>query len=93
LAGQATESGLDRELPPLLLQFIYLPFMHAETIAEQERSLALFHSLHDAENIRYARIHEAIIRRFGRFPHRNAVLGRHTTPAEQLFLDAGGFSG
>ena len=92
-ADRAIGSGVDREVPLSLRQFIYLPFMHAETIAEQERSLALFHSLHDTENVRYAKIHEVIIRRFGRFPHRNAVLGRHTTPAEQAFLESGGFSG
>ena len=70
-----------------------MPFMHAERIADQERCVLYFHALGAEEALRFARIHEQIIRRFGRFPHRNPVLGRHTTPAEQAYLDGGGFTG
>jgi uncharacterized protein (DUF924 family) len=74
-------------------QFLFLPLLHSENLADQERAVALFREAGDAEGIRYAEHHADIIRRFGRFPHRNAILGRHTTPAEQEFLDAGGFAG
>lgn len=93
VARRAIEAGFDRQVDPLLRQFFYLPFMHSELIADQERCVALCHSLPDRGNLPFARDHEAIIRRFGRFPHRNRVLGRHTSPAEQAFLDGGGFSG
>jgi uncharacterized protein (DUF924 family) len=73
--------------------FFYLPFMHSENLADQERSLALGQQVGDPETEKYAAIHADIIRRFGRFPHRNAVLGRTTTPEEQAYLDAGGFAG
>jgi uncharacterized protein (DUF924 family) len=73
--------------------FFYLPFTHSENLADQERSLALVRRTGDAETEDYAKIHADIIRRFGRFPHRNAVLGRVTTPEEQAFLDSGGFAG
>jgi uncharacterized protein (DUF924 family) len=73
--------------------FFYLPFMHSEHLADQERSLALVRRIGDRENEKYAEIHADIIRRFGRFPHRNAALGRATTPPEHAFLDAGGFAG
>ena len=62
-------------------------------LADQERCCALFRATGDAELLKWAEQHADIIRRFGRFPHRNAVLGRATTPEEQAFLDAGGFAG
>jgi uncharacterized protein (DUF924 family) len=70
-----------------------LPLMHAENLADQERCLALCRAADDAEGVKYAEIHADIIRRFGRFPHRNRILGRMTTPQEQAFLDGGGFAG
>ncbi|AQS41121.1 MAG: PiT family inorganic phosphate transporter [Candidatus Tokpelaia hoelldobleri] len=73
--------------------FLYLPFEHSEDMADQQLSLRLFHQLGDAEMLRFAEIHADIIRRFGRFPHRNAVLDRQTTREEQKFLDEGGFAG
>ncbi len=82
----------DQQIEPQLRSFCYLPFEHSEDLADQERSLALFEPL-GGEAFEYARIHHDIIRRFGRFPHRNTVLGRSTTPEEQAFLDAGGFAG
>ena len=93
IAKAAISSGFHQKVPPELTVFFYLPFMHSESIADQDRSVALCHSLPDGDNLPYARDHERIIRRFGRFPHRNPALGRHTSPAEQAFLDAGGFSG
>lgn len=92
LAIQAIESGLDRQVPEALRQFFYLPFEHSEQIADQMLAVRYCHSV-DAETLRWAKIHEAIIRRFGRFPHRNEALGRHTTPTERDFLSSGGFGG
>ena len=71
-------------------QFFYLPFEHSENLADQERGLALYTAAGDADGLKWAELHADIIRRFGRFPHRNAVLGRATTPEEQAFLDGGG---
>ena len=93
IAREAIDAGFDQEVAPDLRCFFYLPFMHSEAIADQERCVALCHALGAAAISRYAREHERIIRRFGRFPHRNPILGRHTTPAEQAFLDGGGFAG
>lgn len=62
-------------------------------MADQERGIALYEAAGDPDNLKWARIHADIIRRFGRFPHRNAVLGRETTAEEQAFLDSGGFAG
>jgi uncharacterized protein (DUF924 family) len=80
-------------VPSELRGFFYLPFEHSEDPADQERSVAFRKAIGDAEGLKWAEIHADIIRRFGRFPHRNAVLGRTTTPEEQKFLDDGGFSG
>ena len=93
VAWRALEAGFDRTVDPSLRSFFYLPFMHSETIADQERCVALCHSLENRSAFPFARDHERIIRRFGRFPHRNVALGRHTSPAEQAFLESGGFSG
>ena len=84
--------GTARMFDPDLRVFFYLPFEHSEDPADQERAVALIAPL-DEEQRRYAELHRDIIRRFGRFPHRNAVLGRETTPEEQRFLDEGGFAG
>ena len=93
VAARAIERGFDLQLPVQERSFFYLPFEHSEAMADQERSLTLFRALGDAESLRWAELHADIIRRFGRFPHRNAVLGRATTPEEQAFLDSGGFAG
>lgn len=74
-------------------RFFYLPFMHSEHLGDQERCIRLCRDADDPEGARHALIHADIIRRFGRFPHRNAALGRATTPEEQAFLAAGGFAG
>ena len=93
VADRALERGFDREVPQQERQFFYLPFMHSEILADQERCLELARGLGDDEVTKYAELHADIIRRFGRFPHRNAMLGRAMTPDEQAFLDAGGFAG
>ena len=91
VADRALSRGIDREFPADERQFFYLPFMHSENVADQERCIALYGRSADAEGLRHAEIHADIIRRFGRFPHRNRALGRTTTLDEQAFLDAGGF--
>jgi uncharacterized protein (DUF924 family) len=85
--------GFDQRVAVAERLFFYLPFEHSETLADQERACALVRALGDADLLRWADLHADIIRRFGRFPHRNAVLGRTSTPAEQAFLDEGGFAG
>jgi uncharacterized protein (DUF924 family) len=84
--------GYDAEAGDLRA-FFYLPFEHSEDLADQERGVALYKAAGDDEGLKWGEIHADIIRRFGRFPHRNAVLGRATTAEEQKFLDDGGFSG
>jgi uncharacterized protein (DUF924 family) len=91
VAGRAIDRGADARIDPVLVEFLYMPFMHSENLADQLRCVELFRSSPD--NVKYAEEHADIIRRFGRFPHRNRLLGRATTEAEQAFLDAGGFSG
>jgi len=93
VAERAIARGFDCDTPVTERQFFYLPFEHSETMADQERCCALFRAAGDAEHLKWAELHADIIRRFGRFPHRNAMLGRVTTPEEQAFLDAGGFKG
>jgi uncharacterized protein (DUF924 family) len=93
VADRAIARGFDQRVAKSDRQFLYLPFEHSEDLADQERALALFRAHGDADLLKWAELHADIIRRFGRFPHRNAVLGRATTPAEQAFLDAGGFPG
>ena len=85
--------GFDSQVLKELRSFFYLPFEHSEDLADQERCIALNKATGDADGLKWAEIHANIIRRFGRFPHRNAALGRTTTPEEQAFLDGGGFAG
>jgi uncharacterized protein (DUF924 family) len=89
-ASAAIAAGHDQAFEPALRAFFYLPFEHSEDIADQERSLALFAALGDGNYLAYAQAHRDVIARFGRFPHRNAALGRDSTPEEQAWLDAGG---
>lgn len=92
-AAEAVDRGYDAEVEPALRMFFYLPFEHSEDIADQERSVELHRNLDGEDAGKWAVLHKDIIERFGRFPHRNAVLGRKTTPEEQAWLDAGGFKG
>lgn len=93
IAERAVNTGYDRATPMPLRMFFYLPFEHAENLAMQARCVSLMETTGNEEYVRYARVHRDIIARFGRFPHRNAALGRASTPEEQAFLDAGGFAG
>lgn len=92
LAKHAVERGFPRSVEPGLRGFFYLPFSHSESLADQQRAVEL-NADTDAKWLHFARIHREVIDRFGRFPHRNAILGRATTQAEQRFLDEGGFAG
>ncbi|MBS0534247.1 MAG: DUF924 family protein [Proteobacteria bacterium] len=87
IAAGALVRGFDAQVAAELRSFFYLPFEHSENMKDQERSVALCKATGDADLLKWAEIHADIIRRFGRFPHRNAVLGRATTAAEQAFLD------
>ncbi|MCJ8507686.1 DUF924 family protein [Rhizobium lemnae] len=91
-ARQALAAGLDKQVEEQLRIFFYLPFMHAETLADQELCCTLCEPL-GGTSLQYAIIHRDIVARFGRFPHRNSILLRETTAEEQAFLNAGGFSG
>jgi uncharacterized protein (DUF924 family) len=87
IAKQAIEKGYDEELDKPARSFLYMPFQHSEDPKDQQRSLLLFTALGDAEQLRFARLHNDVVARFGRFPHRNAVLGRKPTALEQAAGD------
>jgi uncharacterized protein (DUF924 family) len=93
LALRAVDRGVDQRVETPFRQFVYMPLMHSEDLADQERCCALFLATGETDNLKFADEHADIIRRFGHFPHRNRVLGRATTPEEQAFLDDGGFGG
>lgn len=90
VARQALAAGFDAHLPPVWRWFLYLPFEHSEDLADQAMSLRLYAGLPEdeekPEQLNYARRHYEIIARFGRFPHRNAILGRPNTADEEAFL-------
>ena len=92
LAKKALARGFDRELSIEERKFLYMPFEHSENPAEQARSMELFGTLDNELDLDYARRHKEIIDRFGRFPHRNAVLGRISTPEEIEFIKEPGSS-
>ena len=87
VAGRAIEQGFDNDMVGERKAFLYLPFMHSESLADQQRSLALYEAAGLEDNLRYARHHRDIIERFGRFPHRNAALGRESTAEELAYLE------
>jgi len=93
VAIRSIERGFDQRVAVPERFFFYLPFEHSESLADQERCIALNRASGDTDALKWAEVHAGIIRRFGRFPHRNKVLGRATTPEEQVFLDEGGFAG
>jgi uncharacterized protein (DUF924 family) len=93
IAAGALVRGFDAQAPSGMRGFFYLPFEHSEDIADQARAVAFYKIIGDTDGLKWAELHAGIIRRFGRFPHRNGVLGRTTTAQEQAFLDAGGFDG
>jgi uncharacterized protein (DUF924 family) len=85
-AERAIERGFAERAAPEMRRFFYLPFMHSEELAAQERSVALNEALGEKDSIHWARHHRDIVARFGRFPHRNAILGRASTAEEAAFL-------
>lgn len=93
VADRALARGFDQQVPDDMRLFFYLPFEHSETMADQDRCCALVKALGNADLLHWAELHADVIRRFGRFPHRNALLGRTTTPAEKAYLDSDGFAG
>ena len=93
VAKRAIERGFDMDLSKQKRRWLYMPFMHSEDLADQERGVELFARSELSESLPFAVEHADIIRRFGRFPHRNAILGRQTTPEEEAFLAGGGFAG
>jgi uncharacterized protein (DUF924 family) len=92
VAAAATDAGYDKAIEKGLRLFFYLPFGHSENLADQELAVALCRALGQPD-LGHAERHRDIIRLFGRFPHRNPILGRTMTPAEQRFLDEGGYAG
>jgi uncharacterized protein (DUF924 family) len=93
LAKMSVSRGYHQKLVPPLAMWLLMPFEHAEDLDAQNRCVALFGTLGLHDMVYYAQMHLDIIARFGRFPHRNAVLGRRSTAAELAFLKSGGFAG
>jgi uncharacterized protein (DUF924 family) len=93
VAKHALAQGFDEKFEIPKRNFFYLPLMHSENLGDQELCVALSREKADENTLKFAELHADIIRRFGRFPHRNALLGRRTSPEEQAFLDMGGFAG
>lgn len=92
VADAAVRAGHDRAVDDGMALFFYLPFAHSECLEDQDRAVALASRLPEPSPT-HARRHRDIIRRFGRFPHRNPILGRTMTAEEQRYLDEGGYQG
>lgn len=90
LAQVAIAKGFDRSLTQIQRAFLYLPFMHSESAQIHERALQLYEVLGLEQQLEFELKHKVIIDRFGRYPHRNAILGRESTPEEALFLQQPG---
>ena len=84
----AVDRGLDAALSDPQKAFLYVPLMHSEQLADQDESVRLYRAAGLANNLRFAEHHRELVRRFGRFPHRNAILGRGSTPEELAYLDS-----
>lgn len=91
IASGAIEQGFDLRIDPPARQFFYLPFEHSENLDDQTRAVELFTEFMPGENLRHAELHRDTIARFGRFPWRNAALGRSPTAAENRVMTAGGY--
>lgn len=91
IADQAIAAGFDLRIAPPARQFFYLPFEHSEDLANQNRAVELFAEFMPGENLRHAELHRDAIAHFGRFPWRNAALGRVPTPQEDRVMAAGGY--
>lgn len=88
IAAHAISRGFDAQLDGAQKAFLYMPYMHSEDLADQDRAIALFERAGLADNAKWARHHREIVRRFGRFPHRNALLGRPSSAAEEAWLQS-----
>ena len=97
VADRAIARGFDQAFDLLMRQFFYLPYQHHEDMTSQNRAVAIYENYvaagGDPETLRFARLHADLIARFGRFPHRNAVMGRISTADEIGYLASGGFAG
>jgi uncharacterized protein (DUF924 family) len=93
VAARAIEKQFDAATDTDMRFLFYMPFEHAEDLALQDRCVTLFTNLGDGNYLKYATLHRDVIARFGRFPHRNPILGRKSTPEELAFLADGGFAG
>lgn len=89
----AVASGADQAVATDRRAFFYMPFEHSEKLKDQKRSVELFEALGNDEYIRFAESHRDVVARFGRFPHRNAILKRRSTPAERDYLSSGESTG
>ena len=86
IARYVIDKGWDIKIPDEQKAFLYMPFMHSESSADQDRSVALYEAAELENNLKFAKHHREIIRRFGRFPHRNKILGRESSEAEVAYL-------
>ena len=86
VADHAIVQGFHLDMPEDWRIFLFLPFTHSEDLADQDRAVALYETFGPEANLKWARHHREIVRRFGRFPHRNAILGRESTPEEAAWL-------
>ncbi len=93
LANRAIELGDDKDELPVVKRWYYMPFMHSEKLADQERCIELCSQPGLEATLRFAVLHRDIIAAYGRFPHRNKLLGRTMRPEEQVYLEEGGFTG
>lgn len=94
VAQTAIDQGFDIDMPTKQKSFLYMPFMHSESLDDQAKSLRIFSQPGLEDNFRFAKHHYDIVERFGRFPHRNAILGRDSTDAEIEYLNSKeGFQG
>jgi len=92
IAHRAIENSFDEQLDDRQRRFLYMPFMHSERLSDQNRSVALLEAAGMTESLRWAKHHRDIVARFGRFPHRNQILGRESTREELEWLESGGFN-
>ena len=88
VADRALARGYDQELAAVEKAFLYMPFMHSENLMDQDRCVSLYEAAGLEDNLRFARHHREIVRRFGRFPHRNRSLGRSSTAEEEAYLSS-----
>jgi len=88
ITKHAIDKGFDQQIDKSQLAFLYMPLMHSENMADQDLCVALFEAAGLENNLRFARHHREIVRRFGRFPHRNAILSRTSSAEELAYLDS-----